>query len=117
MKPTAVLLADRAAIELLAERIRLVGEYVEHDFFDVLKVGECEIGLDFSNDVLTEYERDELMALEVRFAELGSILVEYESKTCLHSILREVLPGLHGVVDNNFGNLIEFTDFIQMELS
>jgi hypothetical protein len=111
MKPTVVLLADQATIVELASRLRGLGDYVERDFFDTLRVGGCELGVDASDDVLAEYEPEEIEPLVARFGELGSLLLEYASDRCLRSVIAKATRGLSGVVDDNFGAFHEFSEF------
>lgn len=111
MKPTAVLVADRTTIAEVTSRIRGLGEYVERDFFDSLKVGGCSFGVDDSGDVLVEYEAEEIELLVARFGELGALLLEYTSERCLRTVVAEATRGLVGVVDDNRGAFHEFQDF------
>ncbi|WP_136518148.1 hypothetical protein [Cellulomonas telluris] len=88
-----------------------MGEYVEREFFDTLITGDCILGVDASNDVLAEFEESEIATLRRRFRDLSAIVVEHTSEECLRTILHHAVRGLDGVVDDNFGNLFEFSEY------
>lgn len=112
MKATVVLLADRVTLAELHSRLQGLGRYTEREFFDTLCVGECELGLDASGDVLDEYEESEIAELTSKFGDLAALLVEYTSSRCLRTALSATTAGLRGLVDDNFGKLWEFRDFV-----
>ncbi|WP_309134103.1 hypothetical protein [Cellulomonas sp.] len=88
-----------------------MGEYVEREFFDTLTFGDCVLGVDASNDVLAEFEESEIAPLRTRFRSLSAVVVEHSSEECVRTVLHHAVRGLDGVVDDNFGNLSEFSEY------
>ena len=109
MKPTAVIVSDPATISVLHGRLREMGSYVERDFFDTLVTDECTLGVDASGAVLMEYEDVELELLRSRFGDVAALLFEFDSVGCFQRVVGRALESLKGIVDDNSGQLREFS--------
>lgn len=108
MRPTIVLLTAVGDHRELVDRLRGAGSYREETFFDSLKRGGCRFGVNVSGDVLDEFDEDELAEIAARLGEFRAVLVEYHDAACIRQLLRDVLPGIRGVLDTNHG---EFRDY------
>ncbi|MGK4597672.1 hypothetical protein [Amycolatopsis sp. w19] len=113
MRPTIVLIAGLDSRRELEGRLRRAGSYTEGDVFDHLDVGECRFGIDLSDRVLSDYDELELKEIADRLGEFGSILLEYSDVSCLRPLLKVVLVGLTGILDTNFGELIDYVEVLE----
>lgn len=86
-----------------------MGSYVEREFFDTLATDEFTLGVDASGTVLMEYEDVELESLRSRFGDVAALLFEFDSVGCFQRIVGRALDGLEGIVDDNAGQLREFS--------
>ncbi|WP_035287748.1 hypothetical protein [Actinokineospora spheciospongiae] len=93
-------------------RLRDAGTYEPKPLFDRLTVGECWYGVDLSVDVVEEYEQDELDEIDERLGEFDPVSLEYSGVPCIRALLQALLPGLTGLLDTNFGELIGFDEVL-----
>jgi hypothetical protein len=112
VRPTIVLLSDPATRREIEDRLRRLGTYADGDVFDRLEVGDCWFGIDLSGDVLHDYDEDENAELAKRLGRVEPILVEYSGIACVRPLLQAVLDGLPGVLDTNFGELLEYGEVL-----
>lgn len=112
MRPTIVLLSDPGTRREIEDRLRGLGTYADGDVFDRLEVGDCWFGIDLSGDVLHDYDEDENAELDKRLGRVEPILVEYSGMACVRPLLQAVLDGLPGVLDTNFGELLEYGEVL-----
>ncbi|MCG8918772.1 hypothetical protein L6E12_23605 [Actinokineospora sp. PR83] len=112
MRPTIVLLSVKDGTGELVSRCRDVGTYEPMPPFDRLTVGECWYGVDLSGRVIEDYEQDELAEIAERLGEFDLITLEYSGVPCIRTLLQALLPGLTGLLDTNFGELIGFDEVL-----
>ena len=112
MRPTIVLLSDPDTRKEIEARLRGSGTYEDSELFDRLEVGDCWFGIDLSGDVMQDYDDDEKAKIVARLGQVEPILVEYSSVVCVRPLLQAVLPGLRGVLDTNFGELLEYSEVL-----
>jgi hypothetical protein len=113
MRPTIVLVSVVDTHNKLVDRLRHAGSYSEGEFFDRLERGTCSFGVDFSGDVVAEFEEDEINQVSQELGEFGAILIEYPGMPCLRQLLLEVLQGFDGLLDTNHGELIRYDQVLE----
>ncbi|MGK3204317.1 hypothetical protein [Amycolatopsis sp. MEPSY49] len=117
MRPTIVLLSNPVMRKEIEARLRGSGTYEEREVFDRLEVGNCWFGIDLSGDVMHDYDEGEQADLVERLGQIEPILVEYSSIACVRPLLQAVLDGLHGLLDTNFGELLEYEEVLANSLA
>ncbi|MFH9072787.1 hypothetical protein [Streptomyces alboflavus] len=109
MRPTIVLMSPLGDHHReLEARLRSVGDYVGGDVLDRLEWNTCTFGVDLSGDVLAEFDEQELAEIGDKLGEFSAVLLEYRDVPCVRGLLREILPGLVGLIDTNFGEILEY---------
>ncbi|MGI5372629.1 hypothetical protein [Streptomyces iakyrus] len=93
-------------------RLQQAGTYSDGEFFDRLDRGECSFGVDASDDVLDEFDQEEVDEIRQRIGEFQAVTLEYSSASCIRDLLGEVIQGLSGLLDTNHGELIEYKDVL-----
>ncbi|WP_449340113.1 hypothetical protein [Streptomyces chartreusis] len=112
MRPTIVLLSPSGSHQLALSRLRQAGAYSEDEIFDQLVRGECRFGVDVSGDVLGEFDEEELQEIRQRIGEFQAITIEYSGVSCIRDLLGEVVRGLSGLLDTNYGELVEYGEVL-----
>jgi hypothetical protein len=113
MRPTIVLLSCPEDHQSLVARLQGAGKYSKGEFFDRLEWGGCSFGVDTSQDVLGEFEEDELCEIRRVVGEAFlAVALEYSRVSCVRDLLVEVLPGTAGLLDTNYGELVEFSEVL-----
>ncbi|MEU1823802.1 hypothetical protein ABZ502_15420 [Streptomyces abikoensis] len=113
MRPTIVLLSPLGDHQELMARLRCAGSYSEGLFLDRLERGENVFGVDFSGDVLDEFEETEIAGATSRLGDFRAILLEYSDVPGVRELLVEVLRGLSGLLDTNYGDLLEYSEVLK----
>ncbi|MFD5697982.1 hypothetical protein [Streptomyces lasiicapitis] len=108
MRPTIVLSNSLSDHRELVSRLRKAGSFAEGEILDRLERGSCAFRVDLSGDVLAEFEEGEVAELTKDLGEFGSVLLEYGEVSCVRDLLREVIPGLSGFLDTNFGEVLAY---------
>lgn len=108
MRPTIVLLSCVGDHPELVSRLRGAGTYLEAEFFDLLDRGRCQFGVNLSGCVLSDFEEDELVEIAERLGEFRATLIEYADVACVRELLADVLPGIRGILDTNYGELLDY---------
>ncbi|MGW9435858.1 hypothetical protein [Streptomyces sp. NPDC055607] len=112
MRPTIVLLSSDDDHQELVNRLRRAGSFLEGNFFDHLDRGRCRFGVNFSGKVIDEFDEEELVEISERLGGFGAILVEYQDVTCIRRLLEDVLPGIRGILDTNYGEFLDYRDVL-----
>ncbi|MCG8917727.1 hypothetical protein L6E12_18260 [Actinokineospora sp. PR83] len=112
MRPTIILLSAKDGTRELVSRLRDAGAYETSPLFDRLTIGECWYGVDLSANVIEEFEQDELAEIAGRLGEFDPVSLEYSGVPCVRKLLKAVLPGLTGLLDTNFGELVGFDEVL-----
>ncbi|WP_372410413.1 hypothetical protein [Streptomyces luteireticuli] len=112
MRPTIVLLSPLADHQSIVTRLQQVGVYSEGLILDLLDRGECSFGVDVSGDVLGEFDAEEADEVRNRIGEFRVILLEYSRVSCVRDLLGEVLQGMSGLLDTNYGELLEYEEVL-----
>ncbi|MEU4580173.1 hypothetical protein ACBI99_19160 [Nonomuraea sp. ATR24] len=110
MRPTIVLLGTTAVMDAIAARLKSYGTYEEKDIFDRLSAGDCLFNIDLSGDVLDDYDDGELQDLAISSEDLGAILIEYQSVSCIRKLVLTVISEQDGFLDTNHGRIIAFDE-------
>ena len=113
MRPTIVLVSPLGDHRVLVERLGRAGSYGEGPYFDQLYRGDCRFGVDSSGGVLDEFEAEEIAELSGRLGEISAISLEYSDVSCIRDLLVDVVQGLTGILDTNFGEFIEYGDVVE----
>ncbi|WP_371548847.1 hypothetical protein OG266_27130 [Streptomyces sp. NBC_00554] len=95
-----------------AERVRSLRKLQDGPYFEYFEIGECTFGFDGTGDVVSEYDSEELSEITALVRDFKASLVEYENATCRNNFILRMLPGLHGVVDTNFGDTVPYSELI-----
>ncbi|MFE1934552.1 hypothetical protein ACFW95_30115 [Streptomyces sp. NPDC059474] len=112
MRPTIVLLSPPGDHQRILARLQRVGAYSEGETFDRLDRGECRFGVDASGDVLDEFDEEEVGEIRQKIGEFQAITLEYSGVSCIRDLLGEVIDGLSGMLDTNYGELIEYREVL-----
>jgi hypothetical protein len=112
MRPTIVLLSAPDDHQRIMARLRQAGVYRDGKIFDRLDRGDCAFHIDASGDVLSEFDADELDEISQRIGEFRTILVEYSEVSCLRDLLSELLTGVAGVLDTNYGEFLDYAEVL-----
>lgn len=70
--------------------------------------------LDLSGGILVDYEREELDEVATRIGEPYAVYVSCQSMDAARALLREVLPGLDGLVDTNHDEILQASEFLTL---
>ncbi|MEU8183482.1 hypothetical protein AB0B85_17450 [Micromonospora sp. NPDC049044] len=110
MRPTIVLLTPTSRSAELIARLRTSGSYQPGEIFDYLDRATCRFGLDFSGDVIQEFEEEEIAQIQDALGDFNGIVVEYSGVSCIRDLLDEVTEGIDGMIDTNFGEILRFSE-------
>lgn len=112
MRPTIVLLSPPEDHERIVTRIQQAGVYSKGTILDRLDRGECSFGVDVSGDILEEFDQEEVDEVRNKIGEFHAILLEYSGVSCIRDLLGEVIQGVRGLLDTNYGALVEFEEVL-----
>ncbi|WP_329216968.1 hypothetical protein OG352_13455 [Streptomyces sp. NBC_01485] len=112
MRPTIVLLSPPEDHQRIVARLQQVGTYKKEAILDRLDRGECSFGVDVSGGVLGEFDEEELDEIGRRIGEFQAILLEYSGVFCIRDLLGEVIQGVSGLMDTNYGEIIEYEEVL-----
>ena len=112
MRPTIVLLSPPENHQHIVTRLQQAGAYTQGEIFDRLDRGECSFGVDASGDVLDEFDEEEVVEIRQKIGEFQAITLEYSEVSCIRDLLGEVIRGLSGLLDTNYGELIEYGEVL-----
>ncbi|MGW4033874.1 hypothetical protein ACWEFL_32035 [Streptomyces sp. NPDC004838] len=93
-------------------RLQQAGAYSEGETFDRLDRGECSFGVDASGDVLDEFDQEEVDEIRQKIGEFQAVTLEYSGVSCIRDLLGEVIQGVPGLLDTNYGELIEYGEVL-----
>ncbi|MEW1725219.1 hypothetical protein [Streptomyces sp. NPDC093109] len=113
MRPTIVLLSPASDYRELSNRLRASGLYNEGDIFDFLDRGPCRFSVDFSGDVIGEFDDGEIDKIFEKLGEFNAILIEYPGVACVRDLLMEVIPGVRGILDTNHGEFLGYDEVLE----
>jgi hypothetical protein len=112
MRPTIVLLSPPESHQHIVARLQQAGAYSEGETFDRLDRGECSFGVDASGDVVDEFDQEEVDEIRQKIGEFQAITLEYSGVSCIRDLLGEVIQGLSGLLDTNYGEIIEYGEVL-----
>jgi hypothetical protein len=112
MRPTIVLLSPPGSHQRIVARLQQAGAYSEGETFDRLDRGECSFGVDASGDVFDEFDQEEVDEIRQKIGEFQAITLEYSGVSCIRDLLGEVIQGLSGLLDTNYGELIKYEEVL-----
>lgn len=112
MRPTIVLLSPPEDHQRIVSRIQQAGVYSKGTLFDRLDRGACSFSVDASGDVLGEYDEAEVNEVRNRIGDFRAILLEYASVSCIRDLLGEVIQGVSGLLDTNYGEMLEYEEVL-----
>ncbi|MFJ6807357.1 hypothetical protein ACIQRK_15195 [Streptomyces anulatus] len=113
MRPTVVLLSPTGDIPVLVARLRGVGSYREGAIFDNVDWRGCSFGVDVSGGVIDQFDDEEVAEIREELGEFGAVLVEYPGMACIRDLLIEVIPGVRGILDTNYGELLSYETVLE----
>ncbi|MEU5690050.1 hypothetical protein [Streptomyces venezuelae] len=70
--------------------------------------------LDLSGGILTDYEPDELEQVMASIGEPYAVYVSCQSVDAARTFLRDVLPGVQGLVDTNHFEILPTSEFLTL---
>ncbi|MEU9221490.1 hypothetical protein AB0D47_33755 [Streptomyces sp. NPDC048376] len=70
--------------------------------------------IDLSGGILADYEREELDQVRTRIGEPYAVYVSCQSMDAARALLRDVLPGLDGLVDTNHHEILQTSEFLKL---
>ncbi|WP_405461125.1 hypothetical protein OG786_27340 [Streptomyces sp. NBC_00101] len=113
--PSVIILVPASRRRLLEQRIRafgLVPDPVTGE--DRLDRYGYAYSLDLSGGILADYEPEELARVAHRIGEPYAAYVECQSMDAARAFLREVLPGVDGLVDTNHFEILRASVFLAL---
>ncbi|MDX2545355.1 hypothetical protein ACOT81_12985 [Streptomyces sp. WI04-05B] len=114
--PSVVLLASASECAAIEARVRSLG--VEKDPLsdgDFLHWNGNSFALDFSGDVLSDFEPEEVEDMGRRIGEdPRAIYVSCQSMEAARLFLSSALRGFSGLIDTNHGDVVEFAEFVDL---
>ncbi|WP_282693336.1 hypothetical protein [Streptomyces sp. CC208A] len=114
--PSVVLLASTQECAAIETKVRSLG--TEEDPLsegDFLHWNGNSYALDFSGDVLSDFEPEEIEEARRRTgAEPHAIYVSCQSMDAARMFLSYVLRGFSGLIDTDYGDVIEFAEFLDL---
>ncbi|OKJ48740.1 hypothetical protein AMK28_34230 [Streptomyces sp. CB02115] len=113
--PSVIILVPTARRPLLEGRIRafeLVPDPVTGD--DRLHWRGYSYSIDLSGGILADYEREELDEVATRIGEPYAAYVSCQSMDAARVFLRDVLPGVDGLVDTNHFEILQASEFLTL---
>ncbi|MFC8094879.1 hypothetical protein [Streptomyces sp. NPDC057301] len=70
--------------------------------------------IDLSGGILADYEPDELEQVTTRIGEPYAVYVSCQSMDAARALLRELLPGVDGLVDTNHFEILQASEFLAL---
>ncbi|MGX1219315.1 hypothetical protein [Streptomyces ambofaciens] len=113
--PSVIILVPAERRPVLEGRIRaldLVPDAVTGD--DRLHRHGYSYYIDLSGGILADYEREELDQVRTRIGEPYAVYVSCQSMDAARALLRDVLPGLDGLVDTNHHEILQTSEFLKL---
>ncbi|MFE0862248.1 hypothetical protein ACFW5C_15710 [Streptomyces rochei] len=113
--PSVIILVPAERRPLLEGRIRaldLVPDAETGD--DRLHRHGYSYYIDLSGGILADYEREELDQVRTRIGEPYAVYVSCHSMDAARALLRDVLPGLDGLVDTNHYEILQTSEFLKL---
>ncbi|MFG6300909.1 hypothetical protein, partial [Streptomyces rochei] len=113
--PSVIILVPAERRPLLEGRIRaldLVPDAATGD--DRLHRHGYSHYIDLSGGILADYEREELDQVRTRIGEPYAVYVSCQSMDAARTLLRDVLPGLDGLVDTNHYEILQTSEFLKL---
>ncbi|MGW2648699.1 hypothetical protein ACWC2T_28135 [Streptomyces sp. NPDC001393] len=68
--------------------------------------------MDTSEGVLGEFDEAEVDEVRHRIGDFQAILLEYSGVSCIRDLLGETIQGVSGLLDTNFGEMIEYEEVL-----
>ncbi|MEU7306258.1 hypothetical protein [Streptomyces sp. NPDC007206] len=112
MRPTIVLLSPPGDHQRILARLQGAGTYSKGTIFDRLDRDDCSFGVDASGDVLSEFEEEEVDEIRQKIGEFQAILLEYPGVSCVRDLLYDLIRGMSGLLDTNYGELIAYEEVL-----
>ncbi|PBC80872.1 MULTISPECIES: hypothetical protein [unclassified Streptomyces] len=112
MRPTIVLLSPPEDHQRIVSRLQQAGAYSKGTLFDRLDRGACSFSVDASGDVLGEFDEAEVDEVRDRIGDFRAIALEYSRVFCIRDLLGEVLQGVSGLLDTNYGEMLEYEEVL-----
>ncbi|MER6237612.1 hypothetical protein [Streptomyces clavifer] len=112
---SVIILVPTARRPMLEGRIRafeLVPDPVTGD--DRLHWRGYSYSIDLSGEILADYEREELVEVATRIGEPYAAYVSCQSMDAARVFLRDVLPGVDGLVDTNHFEILQASEFLTL---
>ncbi|WP_370943262.1 hypothetical protein AB5J62_29750 [Amycolatopsis sp. cg5] len=109
-RPVVVLVSElESHLELIC-RLGEVGLY-EPDL-GRLQREDCVFDVDVSGDVLTEYKETETAQFAQLLGQFHAVLLGFDEGTGARPLLRDLLPGLEGIVDTGGTELLGYEEVL-----
>jgi hypothetical protein len=70
--------------------------------------------IDLSGGILADYEPDEVEQVRTRIGEPYAVYVSCQSMDAARAFLRDVLPGVDGLVDTNHHDILRVSEFLAL---
>ncbi|MGY4926610.1 hypothetical protein [Streptomyces sp. 900105755] len=70
--------------------------------------------IDLSGGILADFESEELEQVRIRIGEPYAVYVSCQSMDAARAFLRDVLPGMDGLVDTNHHEILQASQFLTL---
>ncbi|MEU2560083.1 hypothetical protein ABZ626_12205 [Streptomyces longispororuber] len=84
--------------------------------FEYFLVAGSMVGINCDDDVVEDYDEAELRAVSEELGRFKASLIEYENAEVRDIFIREVLRGLRGLLDTNYGEILSYSSTRQWVL-
>ncbi|SDZ42265.1 hypothetical protein SAMN05421504_11617 [Amycolatopsis xylanica] len=109
-RPAVVLVSELESHLELVCRLGEVGRY-EPDL-GRLQREDCVFDVDVSGDVLTEYKEAETAQFAQLLGQFHAVLLGYDEGAEARTLLRDLLPGLEGILDAGGSKLLGYEEVL-----
>lgn len=113
--PSVIILVPAEQRLSLEGRIRSLGPVPEPETGDErLHRHGYSYCIDLSGGILADFEPQELEQVRTRIGEPYAVLVSSQSMDAARAFVRQVLPGMHGLVDTNHHEILQASEFLTL---
>lgn len=99
--------------DTFTSRLNVLQKLETGPYFQYYEVEGGVIGFDSTEDVTADFEAEELSHIEGIIGSFRAALVEYENTACRDAFLRCVAPGLKGVLDTNYEEIVPYAEILR----
>jgi hypothetical protein len=113
MRDTLILHTAKTDATEVQRRLFALTETTGDAHFRYFTQDECVYGVSDSRDILSDYDDEELSEIRSRVGEFEPLQIEYQNAECVRGLLLQLLPGMTGVLDTNYDDVLDYNLVLQ----